>query len=131
MTIGEISRATGVPRSAIRYYEAAGIIAPPPRRNGRRQYEPAVVDELKALRFYRASGIPIRGLASIARHAPGSKARRDVWVDVLEARIADLDVWMSEAERVRGMLEAAVECRCKGERDKCAVFAAADSMASA
>ena len=55
MTIGHVAKATGIPASSIRYYEAAGIIAKAPRKNGMRQYGREAVDELKALRVYRAT----------------------------------------------------------------------------
>jgi len=128
MTIGQVARATGISASAIRYYEAAGIIPPPPRRSGVRQYNTDVIDELKALRFYRASGIPIRDLASIARHMRGSKARREAWVSALQTRITALDSWMRKAEIIRRKLERAVGCRCNGNREACAVIQAADSI---
>jgi DNA-binding transcriptional MerR regulator len=128
MTIGQVARATGVSPSAIRYYEAAGIIPSPARRGGVRQYEPEIIDELKAMRFFRASGIPIRSLASMAKHIRGSRAGREVWVSVLQARITELDSWMREAETTRRTLERAIECRCECKREDCAVLQAADAM---
>ena len=98
MTIGQVAKAAGLSTSAIRYYEAAGIIPRPARKSGQRSYDPAMVDELKALRFYRASGIPIRGLVSIARHIRGSGARREAWVSMLKTRIAGLELEMRQAE---------------------------------
>lgn len=125
MKIGELARAAGMSPSAIRYYEAVGIMPPPTRRNGIRYYEAHAVDELRILRFFRASGVPIRGLASLAQHRPGTSARRDVWVDVLNARIADLDMWIAEAQRSRTALEQSIACRCNGKREDCTVWQAA------
>jgi len=128
MRIGEVARAAGVSPSAIRYYEAVGIMPPPTRRNGRRYYESQAVDELIVLRFYRTAGIPIRGLASIVKHRPGTTARRDVWVDVLNARIVDLDSWIEKAEQTRAVLEQSKACRCNGKRDDCTVLQAANAQ---
>ncbi len=128
MRIGEVARAAGVSPSAIRYYETVGIMPPPMRRNGRRYYEAQAVDDLMILRFYRTAGIPIRGLASIVKHRPGTTARRDVWVDVLNARIGDLDSWIKNAERTRALLEQSIECRCNGRRDDCTVLQAAKAQ---
>ena len=129
MRIGEVAQAAGVSASTIRYYEAAGIMPQPLRKNGIRYYEAGSVDELKILRFYRTSGIPIRRLASISKLQRGTAARRDVWVDVLRARIVDLDSWIQDAERTRGMLERAIACRCDGRREDCVVLQAAEAQA--
>jgi len=128
MKIGDVARAAGVSPSTIRYYEAVGIMPPAMRKNGVRYYGADAVDELKILRFYRTAGIPIRGLASIVKHKPGTRARRDVWVDVLNARMVDLDSWIKNAERTRAMLEESIECRCNGRRDNCTVLQAANAQ---
>lgn len=128
MKIGEVARAAGVTPSSIRYYEAVGIMPLPARRNGIRYYEPNAVDELKILRFYRVAGIPIRGLKSIAKHRPGTGARRDVWVDVLNARMTDLDLWIEKAQRTRSLLEESISCRCNGMREHCTVLRAANAQ---
>ena len=128
MTIGKVARAAGVPASAIRYYEAAGIIPRPARKNGVRQYGPDAIHELKALRFYRASGIPIRGLAAIGAQPRGTRARGTVWAEVLRGRINDLDMWIQEAKRSKELLEQVIDCRCNGKLDQCEVIRVANTM---
>jgi MerR family transcriptional regulator, redox-sensitive transcriptional activator SoxR len=125
MTIGQLAREAGVSRSAIRFYESAGILKRPERRNGVRRYDRAALAELQVLRFYRESGIPIRGLAEIAGHVHGSQGRRDAWAGVLKARIAALERQIEDARRARRMLKAAVACRCGGITRRCAVLRAA------
>lgn len=125
MTIGELARAASLSPSAIRYYEAAGIFAPPTRKNGVRQYDADAVADLKVLRFYRESGISIQGLVSIAKHLRGSTARRNAWTSVLKTRIHDLEREIESAKRSKAALEAAVACRCTGEAARCAVIKAA------
>lgn len=122
MKIGEVARVVGMSPSAIRYYETVGIMPKPSRKNGVRCYEAEAVDDLRLLRFCRTSGIPIRGLASMTKHARGTRARREVWLDVAKARMADLDSCIKEAERTRGLLEEAVACDCNGNREVCTVL---------
>lgn len=125
MTIGQLARAAALSPSAIRYYEATGIFGPPTRRNGVRQYDADAVADLKVLRFYRESGIPIRGLATIAKHLRGSPARRDAWTRVIKTRIQDLEREIESAKRSKAALESAIACRCMGEAARCAVIKAA------
>ena len=128
MTIGHIAKATGIPASSIRYYEATGIIPNVPRKNGVRQYGPEAVDELKALRLYRATGIPIRGLRAIGTQPRGTSARAAVWAEVLRARIDDLDARMRDAKKMKDLLEQVIACRCHGKRERCTVMRAADAL---
>lgn len=125
MTIGQVAQAAGVAPSAIRYYESVGVIAAPTRKNGVRNYNADAVNDLKVLRFYRESGIPIQGLASIAKHLQGSTPRRDVWVSVLRTRIHELEREIESAKISKAALEAAIACRCTGEAARCAVMKAA------
>ena len=97
MKIGMAARAAGVSPSTIRYYEAVGIIDCAPRVSGTRSYQPEIIDELKALRYLRANGLSIRSLASIAKLPRGSAARRDIWVTVMQAQIADIKERIREA----------------------------------
>ena len=41
LSIGEVSRRSGVEASAIRYYERVGLLPAPERRGGKRRYEPS------------------------------------------------------------------------------------------
>ena len=120
MTIGQIAKAVGVAQSAIRYYETAGIFPPPPRKNGLRCYGPEMVDQLKVLQFYRASGVSIRSLASIAasKQDEARHARRAT----VQKRIADLDVCIADAKRAKRRLEQLLACQCGGTRSKCVIF---------
>jgi MerR family mercuric resistance operon transcriptional regulator len=53
LTIGDLSRRTGVSVEAIRYYERLGLMPPPPRtQSGRRSFGP---DELRTLAFIKSA----------------------------------------------------------------------------
>lgn len=129
MRIGTVARAAGMSASAIRYYEAIGILEPPKRKGKNRDYAPEVVDELKMLRFCRSSGITIRNLASLTRLPRGSKARRDVWEDVVKRQIAEIESVIRVAEQRQEMLERAVTCSCAGVRETCTVLQDANALA--
>ena len=110
MTIGQVSKTVGIAASAIRYYESAGILPPPQRKNGVRDYDASAVDQLKILRFLRESGVSIRGLAAKDRHAE------------VERRIAELDLLIGNAMEMKRRLEALLACQCEGDTSKCVIF---------
>jgi DNA-binding transcriptional MerR regulator len=122
MTIGQVARKAGITRSAIRYYEAAGLLPRPSRSHGVRQYDDDAVDQLKILRFFRRSGITIRGLATISSQQRGTYVRREVWLGVVQQRIADLDALMIEAHETKRRLEETIACECEGDPTICSVL---------
>ena len=129
MTIGQVARKTGVAQSAIRYYEASGLLPRPSRKNGARQYDDDIIDQLKILRFLRRAGITIRGLATISSQQRGTRVRREVWLGVIRQRIADLDALMIEAQETKRRLEATIACECEGEPKLCAILQAERDVA--
>lgn len=76
MTIKEVERRTGLPRSVVRFYEREGLIAP--RRggeNGYRDYSEQDVALLARIAFLRSLDVPI---ADIARVLGGQTQLSDV-----------------------------------------------------
>jgi DNA-binding transcriptional MerR regulator len=122
MTIGEVAQKAGVAQSVIRYYEAAGLMARPSRKHGARQYDDDAVDQLKILRSLRRTGITIRGLATITSQQRGSNVRREVWLGVVERRIAELDALMIEAQESKRRLEETIACQCEGDAKICSML---------
>jgi DNA-binding transcriptional MerR regulator len=111
MTIGQVSKAVGIAPSAIRFYESAGIVTPPRRKKGVRDYDASIVDELKVLKFLRDSGVSIRGLAAADRHAE------------VERRIVELDQLIKSATVMKKRLQSLLDCDCNGDTQKCVIFA--------
>lgn len=63
MRIGELGKATGVDVETIRYYEKAGLLAPPARRdNGYRAYSADHLERLAFIRHCRALDMPLAGI---------------------------------------------------------------------
>jgi MerR family Zn(II)-responsive transcriptional regulator of zntA len=61
MRIGELARRSGVPRTALRYYEQVGLLSPPERtESGYRSYSEEAIDRRHA--EVRARIAELRGL---------------------------------------------------------------------
>jgi DNA-binding transcriptional MerR regulator len=120
MKIGQVAKAAGVTTSAIRYYESMGLLPAPRRQSGIRDYDADVVDQLKVLRFYRASGISIQSLAAIFTRS--TKARRAYTHEAMLKRIAELDTVMKDARVMKERLQQLFDCECQGDRRKCVIF---------
>ena len=60
MTIGALAKEAGLRPSAIRYYERRGLLPPPIRRSGRRDYDPDAVAQLAIVQFALSTGFTVR-----------------------------------------------------------------------
>ncbi|HHL21469.1 MAG TPA: MerR family transcriptional regulator [Aliiroseovarius sp.] len=107
-SIGEISRATGVKVTTIRYYEEMGLIAHDGRTAGnQRRYSQAGLDRLTFIRHTRDLGLPIEAIrALISLEGKGGEACAEshrIAVDHLKDirdRISRLKALESELVRI-------------------------------
>lgn len=63
--IGEVSRRSGVPASALRYYETRGLIQPIGRNGLRRVYSANVMQRLALISLGRAAGFSLDEIAAM------------------------------------------------------------------
>jgi MerR family transcriptional regulator, redox-sensitive transcriptional activator SoxR len=104
MGIGEAARRVGLAPSAIRYYEAEGLLDAPRGPDGRRRYGPAELRTLAFVAVGRELGLGIAGIRDALRPGPGG------WAAVVDAQVAELDAQIARAERARAMLLAGRDC---------------------
>lgn len=110
MTIGQIAKRTGLNPSAIRYYEASGILPAPARVSGRRVYGKNVLPLLAWVRFLRSTGFSIEEVRSLS-------GPRDIHFSAAmrlraQAKIAELKALAAQANEMRRLLKKALRCRC-------------------
>ena len=72
MRISEVSRRSGVPATALRYYETVGLITARRASNGYRDYDENVLGRLDLIEASKELGLP---LEEIARHLDALKTR--------------------------------------------------------
>ncbi|HVR46541.1 MAG TPA: MerR family transcriptional regulator [Candidatus Binatia bacterium] len=121
MKIGQVAVEAGVPASAIRFYESAGVLPRPARRNGVREYGPEVVEQLRVLRFFRSAGVSTQAIAVMfAGASPVTKARNRH--EIVLKRMAELDEVITEARRMRRRLTKLLACDCRGDTKRCVIF---------
>ena len=65
MDIAEVARRSGIPASALRYYEDKGLIASIGRDGLRRRFDPRVLDQLALVRLAQAAGFTLAEIATM------------------------------------------------------------------
>lgn len=111
-TIGEVARGTGLRASALRYYEAEGLVPSAGRRGGKRVYDEAALDRLALVELAKASGFTVAEVRKLLggfdrRTPPGER-----WRSLAKGKIAALDARIAEARRMKRVLEIVSRCDC-------------------
>ena len=129
LTIGEVAARSGVSASALRFYEAQGLIAADRTSGNQRRYPRTVLRRVALIQAGRAAGIPLARLGEALAQLPHDRqpTRRD-WEMLSRSWRAELDERIATLERVRDRLTSCIGCGCLSLRD-CALFNPADEAA--
>ncbi|MGE6758353.1 helix-turn-helix domain-containing protein [Corallococcus interemptor] len=106
LDITEVARRSGVPASALRFYEEKGLIASIGRRGLRRLFDPSVLERLALIALGRAAGFSLDEIARV--FAPGRRPRIDR--KMLTAQAEKLDRRIHELSAMRDSLRHAAAC---------------------
>lgn len=75
MRIGELARQSGTPATTLRYYEQAGLIAPPRRtESGYRAYDPDALPRLAFIHAAQAVGLTLAEIRDVIAIRDGGRA---------------------------------------------------------
>ena len=113
LSIGEVSARSGVATSALRFYEAEGLLAPQRTSGNQRRYERAVLRRIALIQAGRAAGIPLERIRSALDTLPAGRTptRRD-WERLSRAWRSDLDEQIATLRAVRDRLTTCIGCGC-------------------
>jgi MerR family redox-sensitive transcriptional activator SoxR len=121
LTIGEVSRLTGRAASAIRYYEAIGLIPAPIRLRGRRHYPPTVVRTLGVIGTAQRAGLTLEEVRVLLEATPDDANAIRRLRAVAERKLPELQSLIERVEVVRRWLQHAASCTCPTLED-CPLF---------
>ena len=106
MDIGEVARRSGLAPSALRFYEARGLIAAEGRRGLRRQYADGVLDRLALISLGRTAGLSLEEIKRM--FAGGARPRVDR--RLLAEKAEALDRQIHRLSTLRDGLRHAAAC---------------------
>jgi MerR family transcriptional regulator, redox-sensitive transcriptional activator SoxR len=112
LSIGEVAERAGVAASALRYYEAEGLLPEPERVSGRRAYDPGAVRRVAVIQACRAAGFTIREIRALVGATAAGVAPSDAWKAVAEAKLAEVAALEARAAEMRRWLEEGLACGC-------------------
>ena len=106
LDISEVARSSGVPASALRFYEEKGLIVSTGRRGLRRLYDPGVVERLALIALGRAAGFKLDEIARMF----GSDGRLRIDRQLLATKADELDRKIERLSAMRKGLRHAAAC---------------------
>ena len=130
LSIGQVSARSGVATSALRFYEAQGLISSTRLAGKQRRFPSEVLRRVAFVVAAQRVGLRLADIKAALDTLPANRTPTKAdwerlsrgWRPLLDARIVEL-------ERLRDQLSSCIGCGCLSLR-ACGLFNAADRMAS-
>ncbi len=129
LTIGELSRRSGVATSALRYYEAIGLIAARRTATNQRRFARSTLRTVAIVRVAQGLGLGLDEIRASLDSLPNGRApTADDWEGLSKRWRARLDGRIEQLTRLRDDLASCIGCGCLS-LDRCALFNGNDKAA--
>ena len=123
LTIGDLSRETGVKATTIRWYEAEGWLPPPARtEGGHRSYGDAHLRRLGFIRHARELGFSMEHIRSLLDLADRPGTDCSAAHAIAMAHIAEVDARMKRLEALRSELQRMASQCVGGHVEECRII---------
>ena len=120
LTIGQVARRAGLQTSAIRYYEAIGLLHEPERVAGQRRYSAEVLDWLVLIEVAQRAGFSLAETRTLLEGF--HEGTNDTWRILATAKLSELDELIARATAMKELLEDGLRCDCLELEDGAELF---------
>jgi MerR family redox-sensitive transcriptional activator SoxR len=113
LSIGAVSERTGVAQSALRFYEAEGLLHATRTESGHRRYPRDVIRRISFIRVAQQVGLSLDEIRSALESLPDNRTptQRD-WERLAKSWRPRLDAQIAMLERLRDRLTGCIGCGC-------------------
>lgn len=130
IAIGDLSARTGVSVSAIRFYEARGLLTPFRSTGGQRRFLRSDIRRLSFVLIAQQMGLSIEEIAAELGGLPlGRTPTQADWSRISQGLRARLDEQIAALTRTRDRLDGCIGCGCLSLK-KCALYNPGDVAAA-
>jgi len=125
LSIGALSKRTGVKVPTIRYYEQTGLLAAPERTEGnQRRYGKPQLERLSFIKHARDLGFSIEAISALIELQDHPDRSCQEANDIAQAQLADVQLKIEQLRSLATELERIVEgCNGDGPAEDCYVLA--------
>jgi MerR family transcriptional regulator, redox-sensitive transcriptional activator SoxR len=130
LTIGEVSRRSGVAASALRFYEQRGLITSERAGSGHRRFPRAVLRRVAFIVFAQHIGLSLDEIGrELAKLPPNRVPTRRDWSHLSRRWSGRIDERIAELERLKLGLTECIGCGCLS-LDRCKLANPGDRAAA-
>jgi MerR family transcriptional regulator, redox-sensitive transcriptional activator SoxR len=126
ITIGQLAARTGTAVSAIRFYEAQGLLKSERNKGGQRRFIRADIRRVSFVLIAQQIGLPLQRIRTLMASLPDNRTpTKSDWTKISRAMARDLDERLSLLQRMRDRLDGCIGCGCLSLKS-CALYNPAD-----
>lgn len=132
LSIGKVAQQTEMSIDTIRYYERAGLIPAPARReSGYRDYAPEVVKRLRFIRRAKDLGFTLSEIGELLALSSHADDDMGAMKDAAQAKLTVVEQKLRELQQIRKGLTALIAaCPGHGARSECPIVNALNQESS-
>ncbi|MFJ4655326.1 redox-sensitive transcriptional activator SoxR [Nocardia sp. NPDC088792] len=113
LTIGELADRSGVPASALRFYERQGLLRSRRTSGNQRRYRRETLRQVAFIRASHNLGIPLTVIGDVLALLPeGVEPTQEFWVRASDCWSAEIDRRIQRLERMRDRFTRCIGCGC-------------------
>jgi MerR family redox-sensitive transcriptional activator SoxR len=113
ITIGDLSKRSGVSQSALRFYERQGLISAYRTDGNQRRYGRETLRRVALIQAGKAAGIPLEQIRAALETLPAGRVpRKRDWEQLSRSWRRDLDERIALLEAIRSRLTTCIGCGC-------------------
>jgi MerR family transcriptional regulator, redox-sensitive transcriptional activator SoxR len=113
MTIGELSRITGLSTSALRFYQRRGVLPARDEDAGWQRFESVTLDRLALIELAKGAGFTldevIRILDALDADPDTVPAQRPIWQGLAEVKVREIDTLLARLTHLRDVLQGSLD----------------------
>ena len=129
LTVGELSERSGIATSAIRYYEARGLIHSRRTPGNQRRYERPMLRRLAFIRTAQRVGLSLEEIEEALATLPSNRTPTKAdWTRLSRGWRPRLDDRIAQLERLRDTLDSCIGCGCLSLK-RCSLSNPGDAVA--
>lgn len=129
LTIGQVSERSGVPQSALRFYEERGLIFAERTSGNQRRYPRVTLRRIAFIRAAQRVGLSLEQISEALAELPRDRAPNKAdWARLSNEWRTELDARIDALQRLRDRLTGCIGCGCLS-LETCALNNAGDFQA--
>jgi len=112
LSIGDVAEQSGVPASALRYYEKEGLLPPAERKGGQRRYSPGILFRIRVIKMAQQAGFQVSEILTLLEGFDSNVAPSERWREMAEKKRREIEAKQKELLLMQEALDRGLCCRC-------------------